>query len=204
MGFDISGLNPKMNVKEEDFKTLFKYNHNKYETFDEWHNALDEAGVRKEYQEQMEQFEDANPGIYFRNNVWWWRPLWAFICDNCHDILDEDDMERGSFNDGHKITKKKSIELAMKLEALDAEGAIVQWQAEYLQEQEDAPDEDCELCEATGKRKKAPEKGAGNIKCNGCNGKGKKRPWQCSYPFDRENVMRFARFARESGGFIIC
>ena len=29
-------------------------------------------------------------GDYFRNNCWWWRPLWDFVCDNVDVITDDD------------------------------------------------------------------------------------------------------------------
>ena len=40
-----------------------------------------------------------NPDKYFRNNVWWWRPLWDYVCNTCYDILSEKDMNAGSYND---------------------------------------------------------------------------------------------------------
>ena len=42
------------------------------------------------------------------------------------------------------------------------------------------------------------------MKCNGCEGKGTKRPWDTNYPFDIGNVKEFAKFAAQSGGFTIC
>jgi len=26
-------------------------------------------------------------GEYFRNNVWWWRPLWDWTYEQCQDII---------------------------------------------------------------------------------------------------------------------
>ena len=54
-----------------------------------------------------DNWDDDNPGRYFRNNVWFWRPLWQFVCASCDNVLTEKDMDRGSFNDGHKISKTK-------------------------------------------------------------------------------------------------
>ena len=42
----------------------------------------------------------------------------------------------------------------------------------------DMPYEDCEFCDGTGRRKKVPEIGVGNIECNGCDGKGIKKPYE--------------------------
>ena len=66
------------------------------------------------------------------------------------------------------------------------------------------PDEDCEICNGTGKRKKPPEVGAGDVKCNGCQGKGTRRPFSSNYPFHIDNLKEFAKFCEQSGGFEIC
>ena len=63
---------------------------------------------------------------------------------------------------------------------------------------------DCDICDATGKRQKAPKTGAGDIECNGCNGTGKRDDWDKSYPFSEDNVREFANFCANSGGFRIC
>tara|TARA_Y100000310_G_C20529152_1_gene737568 strand:- start:705 stop:905 length:201 start_codon:yes stop_codon:yes gene_type:complete len=52
-------------------------------------------------------------------------------------------------------------------------------------------------------RQEPPKTGAGDVKCNGCNGTGKKDNWAKSYPFDEDNVRRFANFCANSGGFEI-
>ena len=50
---------------------------------------------------------------YFRNNVWWWRPLWAYVGDVCD--LSEKDYQWGCSNDGHYISKKKANKIATTL-----------------------------------------------------------------------------------------
>jgi len=45
---------------------------------------------------------------------------------------------------------------------------------------------------------------AGKTKCNMCNGTGMKDDWAKSYPFDADNVRKFANFCANSGGFRIC
>jgi len=54
-------------------------------------------------------------GEYFRNNVWWWRPLWTFICEVVSEI-DDNDAERGCFNDGYIIKGSKHKAIKEKLE----------------------------------------------------------------------------------------
>ena len=71
-------------------------------------------------------------------------------------------------------------------------------------EESDEIEVDCDICEATGKRQEPPETGAGEKKCNGCNGTGKQDDWAKSYPFSEDNVREFANFCANSGGFTIC
>ena len=63
---------------------------------------------------------------------------------------------------------------------------------------------DCDICDATGRRAKPPETGAGDMECNGCKGTGKTDDWAKSYPFSEDNVWQFANFCANSGGFTIC
>ena len=32
-------------------------------------------------------------GQYFRNNVWWWRPLWNYVANLCSEVITEEDPE---------------------------------------------------------------------------------------------------------------
>ena len=79
MGFDLHGMNPVIR-KGKDPKTpknLWKLPEEK----------------RQKYFEKKWAFEDNNPGIYFRNNCWWWRSLWDYTYNECNDILTEKDWE---------------------------------------------------------------------------------------------------------------
>ena len=40
-------------------------------------------------------------GENFRNNCWWWRPLWLVVC--CVSELSGDTQVAGGFNDGHEV-----------------------------------------------------------------------------------------------------
>ena len=40
--------------------------------------------------------------------------------------------------------------------------------------------------------------------CNGCIGKGKQKHYEKSYSFEEEEVLEFAEFCENSGGFKIC
>jgi len=86
MGFDIYGIEPKQNTIEP--KILGK----------DWQELNDKQ--REQYFEAKEKHETENPGRYFRNNVWWWRPLWAYVCSICEDVMTEEEQLAGTDNSG--------------------------------------------------------------------------------------------------------
>ena len=180
MGFDLYGMKPEKTEKPDapDF-------------------VNDEEGTKAYF-----AWQENTEGAYFRNNVWYWRPLWNFICSICDDILTDNDMENGTFNDGHKICKTKAKKIAARLRKID--GDLNDHQIGHKRFMDDMPNEDCDICDGTGKRKKAPEVGAGDVKCNGCDGNGTKRPYETNYPFYADYVRAFGKFCEKSGGFEIC
>ena len=79
-------------------------------------------------------------GEYFRANVWWWRPLWKFVCVNCDDILNEKDQEKGQWNDWHEIIDKKANKIADRIYDLDKKGEIKKYEKKYKKEINDLED----------------------------------------------------------------
>jgi hypothetical protein len=59
MGMDIYGLKPKVKGKRPEI---------------DWNKPTTEE-ERNKYFKKLEKFEAENVGYYFRNNVWFWRPL---------------------------------------------------------------------------------------------------------------------------------
>jgi hypothetical protein len=55
-------------------------------------------------------------GEYFRNNIWWWRPLQYFIVSSCSDFLTDNDIEGLGYNNGHKIGVRKTKKIITRLE----------------------------------------------------------------------------------------
>lgn len=104
MGFDLHGLKPQENTKKPEI--LIKHSSG-------W--LIEDEAIQREWYNAYEKWENENPGVYFRNNVWFWRPLWMYVCASCQDILTEKDMSKGSYNDGHKISKTKSKKIAARL-----------------------------------------------------------------------------------------
>ena len=196
MGFDLSGLNPKMNMKPEELPV-----YNKYNSMD-WRDkmkALDnDEKLSNQYWEEYDKYQEANPGVHFRNNVWWWRPLWQFVCERFDDILTDEDKERGEYNDCHVISEDVATEIGVELTAMLESGRIQEYADNYKKMIEELPQVDCYVCDGNnyGNHKKR--------ECKSCNQTGLKDDWACSYPFDVENVREFATFCLESGGFSIC
>lgn len=140
-------------------------------------------------------------GTYFRNNVWWWHPLWNYCCLVAPEICDG--VKYGHTNDGDGLNRVNSVALAEILRAEIKSGATAKYSREYAKAQKALPDEPCNICGGTGKRKEPPAVGPGKIKCNGCGGKGRVRPFGTNYPFSVENVREFAAFLEKCGGFEI-
>jgi hypothetical protein len=147
-------------------------------------------------------------GEYFRNNCWYWRPLWDYVCQECKSIITAKDASAGHYNDGHLISATKAVLIANKLDSLLASGEVKAYAQGYKETMDAVPDEPCEICNGTGTRPGGREQfGEAWLKethgCNGCQGKGSRRPSATWYPFEESNVREFAAFVRESGGFRI-
>ena len=141
-------------------------------------------------------------GKYFRNNVWWWRPLWNYCCDISPSLAGK--VKKGHFNDGDGLDAKKSKMLAIILQEEIDSGRTAKFEKKYTAELKSIPDEACNICGGTGKRRTPPECGPGNEPCNGCKSTGKQRPTIALYPFSEENVKEFVGFLHDCGGFEIC
>ena len=154
MGFDLSGLNPNMSSPRPELPPLKK----------------DFGDEEREMCAIYHKWEEENCGVYFRNNVWLWRPLWDFVARVCDDILTNTDITNGSLNGGHKISKTKANKISKRLWGLIDNGQVKEYEEGYKVDQEGLDDND----------------------------------WNKSYPFNEDNVRRFANFCANSGGFTIC
>ena len=158
-------------------------------------------------------------GEYFRNNVWWWRPL-AIYCVESHPDLTAA-CENWHSNDGDGLDADGAVALGNALMEDIALGRTEDWMVRYYGELADLPRELCELCGATGIRRDKvgqemgmPDKALSTEVaslvgrefgwCNACDGVGSREPWMANYPFSVENVREFAEFLLDSGGFSIC
>ena len=199
MGMDVYGKNPKMMVPKEKFPIYSKYDDMPWgdrEKDPKWKKEKDE------YYSQWKEYENSNPGVYFRNNCWWWRPLWdycAFVDRHYKlSLIDEELYQSGHHNDGAGLDEKESIKLAMYLQMSIEDGTAKEYANERQQYMDSLEDEPCSRCNNNNR---------GNLKkkdCNPCDGKGTRRPFATHYPFNLDNVAEFAKFLEFSGGFSIC
>ena len=97
MGMDVYGLNPKL--KSEKPKL-------------DWNSASEKE--RDDYFEQMNKFEEENKGYYFRNNVWWWRPLADYIIEFT-GCVEEENVDYWHENGGFRVKDTDAVEIAKQL-----------------------------------------------------------------------------------------
>lgn len=154
----------------------------------------------------------AEVGGYFRNNVWWWRPLADFLTTTYPELTSG--CTYWHSNDGDGLGPAESLALADALDRDLANGRVLAYADQYEAEQGNLPDSECRLCQGTGIRTdevgktfgldkpRDPSTGTGG--CNGCAGTGRQDHPGKWYPFSVENVREFANFLRNCGGFSIC
>jgi len=157
-------------------------------------------------------------GKHFRNNVWWWHPLWGYCCEVLPEICNK--VEEGHSNSGDGLDAEDSVLLAQALEESVRSGYAKRYETEYRQHLATLAREKCPLCEGTGTRmdaigvqygqhdkKLTPEQAALYGRefgwCNGCDGHGTRENFMTNYPFDVSNVEEFTQFLRQCGGFRI-
>ena len=206
MGFDLYGEKPI----ENEFEHQERWDELSSMSYEE----REKKELTKEYYTLMSKYEDVNPGAYFRNNVWWWRPLWDFVCDNCQDILTEKDMNGGCYNDNHIISRRKAEAIAIRLEDVIESDETKMWIKEHENNMEIAKRNNKQMEAELEELKQivVAETGNPDVYPNIYPDKFKKkheeiygkRDWRGSYPFAKDNVERFIKFARQSGGFSIC
>lgn len=141
-------------------------------------------------------------GEYFRNSVWEWRPLAAYVLAvapeslTCHCTYWQS-------NDADGLDASDSIALANILQHEIDTGDCLKYKQGYDADIAALPLEDCHCCGGTGLRQPPPVVGPGDRPCNGCDSKGKRTQIEANYPFTVEHVQEFVHFLRDCGGFKI-
>ena len=160
----------------------------------------------------------SDKGQYFRNNVWWWHPLWEY-CQELHGSICGQ-VQDGHSNAGDGLDADDAKALGEALLHDIATGVTAEYEQDYNARIASLPMGECSLCDSTGIRtdeigiqhgmptRELSESdaillGRTHGFCNGCAGFGKTAPWAASYPFRVANVQEFADFLVDSGGFSI-
>ena len=161
-------------------------------------------------------------GEYFRNNVWWWRPLWDFVAHidelysqekNANRLISEEMYQSGHCNDGVGLqTQEDCDELLNRLGWAIEEGLADAREKEIQEQMENAK-----------QKNKFIEKQRKDFQANMKKKLGKEVPprdypeedfkewekihmqedWNAHYPFSAENVEEFCSFLEDCGGFAI-
>jgi len=134
-------------------------------------------------------------GSYFRNNVWWWRPLWHYCCVVGKDLINEDTADGCSYNGGNGLNADDAAKLAVILQTKIADGHTKTWKEERDLYLESLPDENCGRCNNNNRGNSKKED------CKACDGKGTREHFSRNYPFEVDNVDNFSNFLLDSGGF---
>lgn len=156
-------------------------------------------------------------GEYFRNNMWYWRPLWDWCMHIAPELLAE---VNGHYNDGEGLDADGAAQLARIIRSHIDDGRAQQAIDQFNQAKAEVDRQDCNLCDATGIRTDQvgidlgmPDKeleeslrillGRDRGWCNGCNGEGLRSHLIQNYHMDISNIVEFAEFLEDCGGFEI-
>lgn len=167
----------------------------------------------------MGKYPTNEKGEYFRNNVWWWRPLADYILENYSEIANG--CQNWHSNDGDGLDDEASKELSKALVKDLMNGTVLVYEQEYNRQLSKLERKKCLICDGSGirsdklgiehdypNRELEPEvailTGRSHGTCNGCSGVGTQEAWGMSYPFSAQNVAEFAEFLENCGGFEIC
>ena len=202
MGVDCYGLNPVIKEGSSEPK-------------DEWENLKTEK-EKLAYHEAREKYLQENKGVYFRNNWWYWRPMWDFVNEKCNDLIDEELYDKGHGNDG-EVDQELAIDISKRILTKEVLDEAKRKQEEY--DKDAKPKQEFnELLSKAGLlyfdeiiKPMYPDKivPADLEKLD----KDAYKKWEAlmfdlqyretSYPFSWENVKEFGEFCAQSGGFEI-
>ena len=151
-------------------------------------------------------------GNYFRNNVWFWRPLAQYVIEQTK-CVDEFDVEGWGYNDNHLVPKETARAIAKQLRYLIKSGHTkkyaMAWEIKNKQIEEandkvrkELAEFEREVCFKLNKKNLAPNEFP----------KTEHKKWEkiydkinfdAYYPFSVQNVKDFAKFCEECEGFTI-
>ena len=199
MGFDLYGLKPK--IKKGSVRPPGI----------DWDKCT--KGERDKYFKISNKWEADNVGIYFRNNVWWWRPLADLVIKLCK-LLDEKQKDHLHDNGGYEYNEATAHYIADTLEAFVKSPVAKRTEIAHKKQMKKAEAHNKKVqIKLDALRVEAIAK-TGNKNIAPCDyPKDLKDKWDSiyrehdhtsSYPFALKNVKEFIKFLRECGGFTVC
>jgi hypothetical protein len=202
MGFDLYGVNPKIKEGTKKPKEI------------DWKNSTEKE--RDEHFEAVQEFENINKGVYFRNNVWWWRRLAEYVLKHTK-CVDEQDFDKWHENGGHEVDAETAEQIANQLEHLIKTGHAQKYEEEIKAEIKKAEEHNSKVEQMLSELRLEVAKIVGEDKAEKLAPRDYPEPlnkkwWEitnqtnysANYPFSIDNVKEFIEFARNSGGFRIC
>ena len=196
MGFDLTGLNPRIKGKEPK------------EPNDIWENE----SVRKVYFKKRQRFLNKNKGVYFRNNCWWWRPLANYVLEYTK-VIDKKNQQTWQFNDCSEVDEHHATQIANQLDHLIKSGHTKKYEKTYEHRREIIEGLNKGIEKELSTFSKSVEKKLNKPDLAPCDfPEEDKKKWDRiyskrnsdgHYPFAEKNVKEFSEFCRNSGGFTI-
>ena len=197
MGFDIVGMNPKnIEINEpERPENLFELSQKEQD----------------KYFEKRELYLNQS-GTYFRNNVWWWRPLAEYVL-NYTKVIPEHEQESWQYNDCTEVSKQNAEMIAQQLDHLIKVGHTKQFEKDYektrkkIEKHNEKVEKELETFSQSVRKKMRNDNLAPKDFPEEDHKKWEeiynKRNSSGSYPFSEENVKEFSEFCKNCGGFTI-
>ena len=178
MGFDLYGMNP--------------YNPNKaVKPKMDWDSQPTREETDK-YFKKKSKYQEEVVGDYFRNNVWWWRPLASYVI-KFTGCIDENDQVAWSENGGHEVDDQTAKQIHNQLKVLIESGHTKKFEDDYEKERLKAEKHNDKVEKKLEKFCKSVEKKLGktNVAPNDFPKADKdkwdeiwnSRKWSASYPF---------------------
>ena len=151
-------------------------------------------------------------GEYFRNNVWHWRRLADFVCDQT-GVIEEEDKKYWQSNDNHEVSGETAMQIAKQLRALIKDGTVSKAIHETEQDTKEAEENNkfVDICHKMLRDKVEKETGKKGLAPRDYPKEDhdtwdwiqSKYNYGSSYPFTMENVEEFIEFCESSNGFTI-
>lgn len=165
-------------------------------------------------------------GEYFRNNVWFWHPLWDYCCYIDNSLIEKVPNAHDNSGDGlgPVDSRKLGFKLLKSIETGDAE-SYVNLYYKNLESLEQQPCV-CTIATNTSTTLEAllqsainnistsydkygdipfpKQKSESKPDCTLCNGSGLVENYSKNYHINLENIESFAKFLIDCGGFQIC